>query len=102
MFVLRLFQVQTASRGLNLPIPETVLFAQGVSKLHLSFVGDEVKTVRPREAYTNTTIRKIFTDKDYLTQKDLGARSGTRELEAPALSLEEKEAGRLTRPTRGT
>lgn len=98
MFVLRLFQVQTASRGLNLPIPETVLFSQGVSKLHLSFLGDEVKTLRPREAYTNTTIRKIFTDKDYLTQKDMGTRSGTRDFEGPPLSLEEKEAGRLTRP----
>lgn len=72
IFMLRaMVPIANYSKGCAVPIPETIIFKDGISKVHLSYLSDETKIFRPKEPYTSTTIRKIFVDKDYQTQKGL-------------------------------
>jgi hypothetical protein len=71
LFMLRLMTCNQNNKGIDVLIPETVIFIQGTTKLHVTVLPDEVRCIRPRETYTTTNIRKIFVDKDYQNQKEL-------------------------------
>ena len=65
VFLLKMLSSVEETRGINVPVPQIMVFSQGRAVTQISYRDKEVKVYSPKDGFTNLDVRKLFIDSEF-------------------------------------